>query len=45
MFRKKWSMSYRVPCVVCGFSALVLQGKKQLQVVPCVCVKNKKEGK
>jgi hypothetical protein len=42
MFRKKFSATYRVPCVSCNFSALVLYSGKTIQVVPCVCVKNKK---
>lgn len=44
MFRKKLVGGHLlVPCVVCNFSAVVLNYGKTIQVVPCLCVKNKGE--
>ena len=43
MFRnRRFGRHYFVPCVVCNFSAIVFDYGKKIEVVPCLCVKNKK---
>ena len=39
--RKRFGGQYFVPCDVCRFSAVVLDYGKRIEVVPCLCVKNK----
>lgn len=46
MFRKKLVSKFgmaskRVPCEACRFSAVVLYSGNRIQVIPCLCVKNK----